>query len=104
MNIYFKGGAPDVFLRRVGGALSAIGMQVAYLPDDVDAWAESVDHDAYSIFQDRASTHVRAASLTRLLDTDRWLFNGMDDDSFLIQRMWGRVRRMGFLMHCSRAR
>ena len=81
MNIYFKGDAPAGFLRGVGDALSAIGMQVNYLPDDVDAWAGSADQDVYSIFQDRAVTHARAVSLTRLLDTDHWLFSGMDDDS-----------------------
>jgi hypothetical protein len=81
VNIYFKGGAPDVFLRGVGDALSAIGMRVAYLPDEVDAWMGSVDQDAYSIFQDRVATHARAASLTSLLDTDRWLLNGMEDGS-----------------------
>jgi hypothetical protein len=81
VNIYFKGDAPDLFLRGVGDALSAIGMHVAYLPDDVDAWAKSGDQDVYSIFQDRVATHARAASLTRLLGGDYWLFNGVSDDS-----------------------
>jgi hypothetical protein len=81
VNIYFKGDAPVVFLRGVGDALSAIGMKVAFLPDDVDAWVGSADQEVYSIFQNRVATHARAASLTRLLDTDQWLFNGVDDDS-----------------------
>jgi hypothetical protein len=81
VNIYFKGDAPAGFLRSIGDALSAIGMRVVFLPDDVNAWAESAGQDVYSIFQNRVATHTRAASLTRLLDTDHWLLGAMDDNS-----------------------
>lgn len=81
VKIYFKGDAPARFLRGVGDALSAIGMQVSFIPDGVGSWAASMDDPVYSIFQDRVATHPRAASLTRLLDTDYWLFSGVDDDS-----------------------
>ena len=81
VNIYFKGDAPAMFLRSIGDALSAVGMQVGYLPDDVNAWAVSDEHDTYSIFQDRVATHDRAASAVQLLDSDYWLLNGVNDDS-----------------------
>ncbi len=84
MNIHFKGAAPEGFLRGIGGALAALGVRVAYFPDDVATWTASVNDDVYSIFQDRVATHVRAASVVRLLGTDYWLFNGMDDDSHFV--------------------
>jgi hypothetical protein len=81
VNIYFKGDAPAPFLRSIGQSLSTIGMGVLFAPDDVAAWATSTDQPVFSIFQDRVAMHARAASITRLLDTDYWLFNGMIDES-----------------------
>ena len=73
VHIYYKGESPNVFLNHVSNLFKSLGISVEFRKDNKQAWRQSIDEDAYSVFQDRGAFHRKAVQAISVLDDTYWV-------------------------------